>query len=334
MEENVYKQRFQLAIVLCSVVIMAGKFVAFVLTNSIGILTDALESIVNVVAGFITLYSLHKAAKPRDTEHPFGHGKAELISASVEGILILLAGIFIIYEGISRLFEPSMPGKLDTGILVIALAGVANFILGWFSIRTGRKKNSMALVAGGKHLQSDTYSSIGLVAGLVLLYFTQIPWIDSALALIYGAIIGYTGVSILRKTVSGLLDEADIPLIGEMVEVINECRRPDWIDVHNMKVIKYGNYLYVDCDLTLPWYYNISQGHEVTEQLLGAINSRLSEKIMFSVHSDSCDERLCRHCVMLDCSVRCAPCVEQAGLTFDRITENDEQRAQRLAADN
>ena len=313
---------------------MAGKFIAFVMTNSVGILTDAMESIVNVVAGFITLYSLRVAAKPGDKEHPFGHGKAELISASVEGILIFLAGVFIIYEGISRLFEPAMPQKLDTGIVVIAAAGIANYLLGWYSIRAGRKHNSMALIAGGKHLKSDTYSSIGLFAGLVLLYFTEIPWIDSGLALIYGGIIGYTGISILRKTVGGLLDEADIPLIEQMLDAVNQNREPDWVDIHNMKVIKYGSYLYLDCDVTLPWYYNIKQGHEANERLTETILKEIPEKMQLSIHSDSCDERLCIHCLMLECPSRFKVFVSSKPITFAEITENDQQRAIRLAQPN
>ena len=161
---------------------MLGKFIAFWVTNSVGILTDAMESIVNVIAGFISLYSLYWAAKPKDAEHPFGHGKVELISASIEGLLIMVAGGIIIFEGIRRLFNPSEIGQLDIGIIVVASAGVLNYLMGAYSIHMGKRYNSIALIAGGKHLQSDTYSTIGLVVGLLLLYYTRIGWIDSALA--------------------------------------------------------------------------------------------------------------------------------------------------------
>ena len=187
--EDALKQRIQRWIVCGSVAIMAGKFLAFWLTNSVGILTDAVESIVNVTAGFISLYSLYLAAKPKDAGHPFGHGKVELISASIEGLLIIIAGGVIIFEGVRRLFEPAEIAKLDIGIIVVAAAGAMNYLMGWYSIRMGRRYNSIALIAGGKHLQSDTYSTIGLAIGLILLYITRIGWIDSALALIFGAII-------------------------------------------------------------------------------------------------------------------------------------------------
>ncbi|MFQ8806905.1 MAG: cation diffusion facilitator family transporter [Alistipes indistinctus] len=160
--EDALKQRIQRWIVCGSVAIMAGKFLAFWLTNSVGILTDAVESIVNVTAGFISLYSLYLAAKPKDAGHPFGHGKVELISASIEGLLIIIAGGVIIFEGVRRLFEPAEIAKLDIGIIVVAAAGAMNYLMGWYSIRMGRRYNSIALIAGGKHLQSDTYSTIGL----------------------------------------------------------------------------------------------------------------------------------------------------------------------------
>ena len=220
-EKEQVKQRVQRRIVLCSVMLMAGKFAAYFLTNSVGVLTDAMESIVNVTAGLISLYSLYRAARPADRNHPFGYGKIELISASIEGLLILLAGAAIVYEGIRRLFVPSQIEQLDTGIAIVAAAGAVNYLLGLYSIRTGRRYDSVALVAGGRHLQSDTYSTIGLVAGLVLLYVTRIGWIDSALAMLFGGIIAWTGISILRKTASDLMDTADERYLEKMLETVS-----------------------------------------------------------------------------------------------------------------
>ena len=243
-EKEQVKQRVQRRIVLCSVMLMAGKFAAYFLTNSVGVLTDAMESIVNVTAGLISLYSLYRAARPADRNHPFGYGKIELISASIEGLLILLAGAAIVYEGIRRLFVPSQIEQLDTGIAIVAAAGAVNYLLGLYSIRTGRRYDSVALVAGGRHLQSDTYSTIGLVAGLVLLYVTRIGWIDSALAMLFGGIIAWTGISILRKTASDLMDTADERYLEKMLETVSRHPRPDWIDIHNLKIIRYGSYAY------------------------------------------------------------------------------------------
>lgn len=326
MNEDALKQKVQSWIVFFSVLLLAGKFIAFFLTNSVGILTDAMESIVNVMAGFISLYSLRWAARPKDKQHPFGHGKMELISASIEGLLIMVAGGVIIYEGIKRLFDPSQIDKLDIGIVVIAVAGLINYIMGWYSIRIGKKYNSIALISGGKHLQSDTYSTIGLVAGLILLYITGLAWIDSALALLFGLIIIATGISILRKTIANLLDKADNQVLEAISQTIVDHRSPEWIDVHNLKVIRYGSHYYMDCDLTLPWFYNIKQGHQVCKQLENNILTGFSERILVSIHLDFCTPKNCTHCSLSPCPQRKHDFTTPLSLTLDKLTESDEER--------
>ncbi|MEG2156736.1 MAG: cation diffusion facilitator family transporter [Bacteroidaceae bacterium] len=326
MNEDLLKQKVQRWIVSISILILCGKFAAFYITNSVGILTDAMESIVNVVAGFISLYSLRWASKPKDKEHPFGHGKIEFISASIEGILISIAGGLIIYEGLQRLFSPTPIEKLDLGIVVVALSGLVNFIMGWYSIQIGKKYNSMALIAGGKHLQSDTYSTIGLVAGLLVLFYTKIAWIDSALALLFGSIIIITGLSILKKTIASLLDQADDKILTDMATTIKNDRQADWIDIHNTKIIKYGSYLYIDCDLTLPWYYNIVESHKACDHLKKTLISNFSDRIQVSIHSDPCEMRHCEHCEIGSCAYREQPFKGLEDISISNIIQSDEER--------
>lgn len=326
MNEELLKQKIQKWIVSISFVILCSKFVAFYITNSVGILTDAMESIVNVIAGLISWYSLRWASKPKDKEHPFGHGKIELISASIEGLLIAVAGGVIIYEGVQRLFEPVGIEKLNIGIVVVAAAGLINYIMGWYSVRMGKKYQSMALIAGGKHLQSDTYSSIGLIAGLLLLFYTDIAWIDSALALIFGAIIVVTGLSILKKTVANLLDKADNEVLESMARSIKGNRRSDWIDIHNTKIIKSGSYLYIDCDLTLPWFYNIMESHDACDNLKKTLLTTLSDKIQVSIHSDPCEMKYCEHCEMNHCASRKHAFVALEEINISNIVQSDEER--------
>jgi len=139
------KFKVQKIILLVSVFVFIGKLIAYFLTNSVGILTDALESTVNLVSGIITLYSIYIAMQPKDENHPFGHGKAEFLSASVEGFLILIAGLVIIFEAIKRLFVPSEVTQLDIGIVIVAVAGGLNYLIGWYSIKVGKNNNSIAL---------------------------------------------------------------------------------------------------------------------------------------------------------------------------------------------
>jgi len=316
----------QRRIVTISILLFAGKLVAYFLTNSVGILTDALESTVNVVTGFISVYAIALALKPKDKEHPFGHGKVEFLSASIEGFLIMLAGGIIIFEAVKRLFSPSMPESLDVGIVIIAAAGLLNYLAGWYSISVGKKNNSIALVSGGKHLQSDTYSSIGLVIGLILLYITKITWLDSAIALIFGSIIIYTGFKILKETTSSLMDEADFKMIEEIKNILVKNKSEKWIDIHNFKIVKYGNSFHIDCDLTLPWYFNITQAHAEGEVLKNIFIDNFSKDIVFMVHTDSCMPENCKNCKISDCLHRKEEFESEIELTFESlIKEKDKQ---------
>lgn len=294
----------QRRIVIISVILFIGKLIAYYLTNSVGILTDALESTVNVLTGFISLFSISMALKPKDEDHPFGHGKVESISASVEGFLILLAGLIIIFEAIKRLFHPSEIQQLDIGIIIIAAAGLVNYIVGYFSIKTGKKHNSIALIAGGKHLQSDTYSTIGLVIGLILLMVTKIAWLDSAIAILFGGIIIYTGFKILKVTTSNLIDQADVTVLKEIADIVYTHRTVNWINIHNLKLVKYGDVYHIDCDLTLPWYMNIADAHREGELIKKSIIENTSNTIDFTIHTDACNEEFCKCCKIANCPYR------------------------------
>lgn len=298
------KFRVQRIIAVLSFVLFVGKLIAYFLTNSVGILTDALESTVNVVTGFISLYSIYISLKPKDEDHPFGHGKAEFLSASIEGFLIILAGLIIVFEAVKRLFVPSEVSQLDLGILIVALAGLFNYLIGWYSIRVGKKNNSIALVSGGKHLQSDTYSSIGLVVGLILLYYTKISWLDSAIALIFGAIIIITGFKILKETTSHLMDEADFELIDKFRMLIEKNRTDAWIDIHNFKLVKYGSSFHINCDLVLPWNLNISDAHKEGDILKKMLKANIAEDIILNLHTDECFRNYCKNCRNEACAVR------------------------------
>jgi len=321
------KFKVQKIIALSSFIIFVGKLVAYFLTNSVGILTDALESTVNVATGFITLYSIYVATKPQDENHPYGHGKAEFLSASVEGFLIIIAGIIIIYEAVKRLFLPAEILQLDIGIVIVAVAGLFNYLLGWYSIRTGKKHNSIALISGGKHLQSDTYSSIGLVAGLLILYFTGEVWLDSLIALIFGTIIIITGIRILKETTSHLMDEADFELIKQFRNVIKEHKSDTWIDIHNFKLVKYGNAYHINCDLVLPYFLNLAQAHDEGEKLKKLVVDSFSEEIIFNLHIDECFKLYCKNCKQENCPARQEKFIEEADFDLKKfINEKPEEK--------
>ncbi|MBC5773381.1 cation transporter [Pontibacter sp. KCTC 32443] len=316
LRENI---RLQLVVVTVGVLLLVAKFVAYFLTNSNAILTDALESIINVVAGGFSLYSLVLSARPRDENHPYGHGKIEFIAASLEGSLILVAGAIIIVKSVYNLFEPHTLHQLDIGILLTGITGVVNFIVGYFTERKGQQVNSLVLVAGGKHLKSDAYSTAGILLGLVLIFFTGMVWLDSVVAVIFGGIICYTGYKIIRSSVAGIMDEADYELLQRIVKVLNDHRRDNWIDIHNLRVIKYGATLHIDCHLTVPWYLNVMEAHDEVEALGKLIREKIDESIELFVHTDPCIEPSCNICSKPDCEVRQHALKERVEWDFEKV---------------
>ncbi len=305
-----------------SVLLLSVKFIAYYSTHSVSILTDALESIVNVVAGFIGLYSLYIAAIPRDHNHPYGHGKAEFLSAAIEGTLIGSAGTIILYKAIQNLLYPADLHQIDYGIWLVAATAAVNFIMGYFCLRTGKRNNSLALVASGKHLQSDTWSTVAIIAGLLLLYFTGFKWIDSVVAILAGVFIVFTGYQIVRRSIAGIMDEADVKLLARMVQVLNSNRRENWVDLHNLRVIKYGSLLHLDCHLTVPWYLNVHEAHREIDTLADLIRKEFGESLELFVHSDGCLPFSCQICNKGDCGQRKNSFVKKINWTLGNISRN------------
>lgn len=311
--------RLQLLVVVVGVLLMLAKFVAYYLTNSNAILTDALESIINVVAGTVSLYSLILSARPRDLNHPYGHGKIEFVAATLEGSLIIVAGGAIMLKSVYNLFDPHELSRLDIGIYLTAGSGIVNFVIGHITERRGNLSNSLVLVAGGKHLKTDAYSTAGIIVGLLLIYITGQIWLDSAVAIIFGSFICYTGFRILRTALAGIMDEADYELLKRIVQVLNENRRENWIDIHNLRVIKYGNTLHIDCHLTVPWYLTVLQAHEEVEGVGNLIKEKIDPDIELFIHTDPCVETSCSVCTKGICEVRRKPFRHRIDWDFDKV---------------
>ena len=256
------------------------------------------------MAGFIGLYSLYIAAKPRDLDHPYGHGKAEFVSAAIEGGLIVAAGIMIIYETVLNFVQESPLQKLDTGLLLIGITALINFVAGTVCIRIGKKNTSAALQASGKHLQIDTYSTLAIIGGLIMILFTHLYWLDKVIALGMSMLIIFNGYKIIRSSLAGIMDEADMKLLKQFIIILNENRRANWIDLHNLRVIKYGPLLHVDCHLTVPWYLNIHEAHLEIDELAKLIKKQFGDAIELFVHTDGCLPFSCTICTKTDCTVR------------------------------
>ena len=318
-QENLSIQKKLTAVIVLLFVI---KIVAWYLTHSVAILTDALEYTINVVAGFISLYSLSLSARPKDINHPYGHGKVEFLSAAVEGLLMVMSSFLIIYEAINNLRHPHTLHRLDFGIYLVAFTALINFSVGYYAVKKGKQNNTLALVATGRHMQSDTYATVGIIVGLVLMYFTGWVWIDSVVALVFALIIIFTGYKILRGSIAGIMDEADRDLLTEVVSYLNMHRRENWMDLHNLRIIKYGNVLHLDCHLTVPWYFNMNEGHDEVTHLENMVRKNFGESVELFVHCDGCLYSQCGLCIKSDCPVRQHALVERVEWDVENVSSN------------
>ncbi|MCC7502895.1 MAG: cation transporter, partial [Flavobacteriales bacterium] len=220
--------RLQAWVLAAGFVLMAIKFLAWKLTHSNTILSDALESIVNVTAGSFALYSLWLAAKPRDREHPYGHGKVEFISAGIEGGLVVLAGALIIWRAVQALLAHQQLHDIDTGILLAGGAGAINLLMGLVLKKRGHAAHSITMEASGAHLLSDAWSTVAMVVGLLLIRFTEVMWLDQLFAIVFAVYIIYTGLKVFRRSVAGIMDETDMVLGREVIALLEEHRVPAW----------------------------------------------------------------------------------------------------------
>lgn len=318
---------FQKLIAAFGLILFIGKIIAWKLTNSDAVFSDAMESIVNVISAFMGLYSLHLAAKPKDDDHPYGHGKVEFVTSGIEGALIAIAGIMIIYEGINSLVVGKTLSKIDLGIWIIAATAVINYLLGYISIKKGQAENSLVLVSSGKHLQSDTITTLGVVLSLIIVYFTKIYWLDSVVALIFGLYIIFVGYKIVRKSLSGIMDEQDPDLLNQIIRVLEENRRTEWIDVHNMKIQQFGANLHIDAHITLPWYYSLRDAHNEMEKMIIVLAKNTKRSVEFNFHMDDCKPVSCSVCQIKDCPVREKDFVKRVQWTPENVTSVDKHTA-------
>jgi len=299
--------------------LMSLKFFAYYLTGSNAILTDAVESIVNVLAGSFALYSLYYAAKPKDEDHPYGHGKIEFLSTGVEGGMITIAGLAMIVKGTAAFFHKQQLANIEIGLVISVFSGAVNYIMAKVLVKRGKAGNSATMVADGRHLLTDTWTSAGLVVGLIVIYFTGLVWMDHVITLGLGAIIIYTGVGLIKESIFNLLDKADYGKIANLIALLNNNRKESWIDIHNLRVVKYGAVVHVDCHMTLPWYFTLEEAHREVDALGKLATNEMNHEIEFFIHADPCLPKSCTICCMTNCAVRQEPMVKKLEWKMENV---------------
>ena len=308
---------------MASAVLTALKFIAVNLTHSYALLTDALESIVNLIAGAFALYCSYFAAMPKDDNHPYGHGKIEFLSAGFEGGLVLLTGIFMIGKSAVAFFNPHEVQQVGIGIALSLAASGLNFLMGTYLVRKGEKLKSLLMIADGKHLKMDTLAGAGVVASFILIAFTHLFWIDNLVAIIIGLFILTTGYSLIKQSLMGLLDETDFQQVEQLVNILNEHRHEKWIDMHNMRILKYGHFLHVDAHITLPWYDTLDKAHHEVHAVELLIKGHLGPDVEFFIHSDPCiPGPSCPICPYQACQERKAAFKQRLDWTLENVLPN------------
>jgi cation diffusion facilitator family transporter len=315
--------KVQATAVIVGLVILLIKFSAWMITGSNAILSDALESIINVLAGSLAFVSIYYASQPRDDNHPYGHGKIEFVSSGFEGLLILIAGIIIIGKAIYNLIFPQELEELGLGMLLSGGAGLVNFILAVVLINRGKKTKSVAMEADGKHLMSDAYSTIGMLIGLLIVWLTNMVWLDNAVAIIFGALLLRIGYKVTKDALAGILDETDLALVDQFIAILERHRKPEWIDIHKFRIIKFGSVLHVDCHVTVPWYYTVQQAHQIVDEIEHFINHEMDQQVELFIHTDPCRPQACVLCSVENCAVRQHPFKERLSWNKDNVLHTE-----------
>lgn len=304
--------------------LMAGKFLAYKMTGSSAVFSDALESIVNVVAAAFAIGSILFVGRPADRNHPYGHGKMEFFSAAFEGGLISFAALAIAYQAVPTLLHPSELRQIDSGLGITAFAGAVNALLGLYLLRVGRETNSLILVADGKHVLSDSWTTLGVVIGLGLVRFTGIRWLDPLVALIVAVNLARTGFLLVRHAARALLDEEDTDLLERMIEAGERVRGPGIIRIHHLRAIRLGRFVHVDAHLVVPEFWSISHSHQQTDSFARRLLDACTRDGEIAFHTDPCERQYCEVCDLPDCPVRTEPFRARPRLTIEEATRPQE----------
>lgn len=285
-----------------SVGLLIIKFVAFFLTQSAAIFSDAVESIANVLGSSVAFYALSVAHSPADEDHPYGHGKVEFLSAMFEGSLVLLAAVFIVFRTLDAIMSGELvqDQQLNLGLWLVTLALVVNGGVGLYLIRTGRKQGSMTLEADGKHLMSDALTSIAVLAGLGLVKITGWRYFDPITALLIGGYIGWIAVALLRSAAARLMDKQDFGDTRVLADALDAHigptgKEPRICGYHKLRHRHSGRFHWVDFHILVPAKWTVESAHAAAQYIEDQIETILGDAEA-TAHVEPCATPDCPNC--------------------------------------
>ncbi len=265
------------------------KAFAWQVTGSVGLLSDAAESLVNLAAAIIALMALRLAIKPPDRNHNFGHSKAEYFSAAAEGAMIFVAAGVIILTAVQRFMEPQPLENVGIGLLVSVLASILNGGVAWVLLRAGRKYRSMTLTADGKHLLTDVWTSVGVVLGVALVWLTKWPRLDAIVAMAVGINILFTGAKLMHESGMGLMDVSLPKAENNRIREILEGFTADHVMFHGVRTRESGNRRYMDMHLLVPGAWSVQQAHDLVEDITEALQVEF-EDLHVMIHAEPIED--------------------------------------------
>jgi len=268
--------------IVAALVTMGLKTAAYFMTGSVGLLSDAIESLVNLAGGIMALTMLTVAARPADEDHAYGHGKAEYFSSGVEGTLILLAALSIGWTAIERLLAAKPIEAIGAGIVVASVASLVNLAVALLLLRTGRKHDSITIEANAHHLFTDVWSSLGVIVGVGLVGVTHLGWFDPVVALLVATNIIWTGGKILRRSIAGLMDKAiDAEEVAAIQKVLDGFRK-DGVQFHALITRQSGAQKFVSMHVLVPGDWTVRRGHELLERIEAETRRAVSYAVVFT----------------------------------------------------
>lgn len=315
-----------LSSLLLGILLMIFKFWGYRQSGSQSVFSDAMESIVNVVAAGLALFVVHYSSKPADQDHPYGHGKVEFFSAAFEGGLISFAGVLIFIEAVNSIINEQLIHDPGIGLIVVAVAGLGNMSLGFVLLRIGRRHRSLALVASGKHLLADFWTSVGVLGGLGLVYWTHLTWIDNATAILIGVLLIWEGAKLVRRSVGGLLDEEDLEVLGQLENIFSRLAVGGIIQIHHVKVIRSGAFHHIDAHLVIPEFWDITEAHLRTTKFEKQVINYYPYEGEINFHLDPCRRAYCQVCDLTDCPIRTEAFVQRMPVRLEHLRSKVEPK--------
>lgn len=287
-----------------NLLVFGGKIYSYYLTHSTAVLSDAMESVVNVVSSLVALALVRYAAKPADEDHPYGHGKAEYFSSAFEGGMIFFAALMIIGYAVKSLLKGPELKELEMGMIVVVITTLTNAVLGIYLLKTGQKHHSEAMKASGAHVLSDVYTTLGVLVGLLIVKFTGLLWVDPVIAIVVGLNLAYSGFKIFLNSTGALLDKQDTGYLEQLASQFNRSREKGIIDIHKVRMIRSGRFHHIDAHVVVPEFWTVQQAHDVTHSFEENVVQGYQFDGEIAFHVDPCKKSYCEACDLMSCAIR------------------------------